>query len=244
MSWLRLDDGFADHPKLLELTRADRWRWIELLTLTARYRTNGHITSGMLRSADIPPRLQTRLLELALLEQTPYGQLQIHDWHHYNPPPDPTGAARQARWRARHTTRHPVDNPGDKSSQSVENLLGKTKIRSEANPPHKTKHAQTPHTTTPKPPSIPAPRNALRNEKRNAPRNAKVTDPVPVLLKTTTAKAELPVLKQAQQPVENHPDTPVDASSGGGPLSADVAGELERLRLLAGEPVGWSEEVA
>lgn len=104
MSWLRLDDGFADHPKVLELARADRWRWVELLTLVARYRTAGHVRPGMLRGADIGPKLTAKLVELHLLdahELDGHQDYSVHDWADYNPPADPTGRDRQARHRAR-----------------------------------------------------------------------------------------------------------------------------------------------
>lgn len=102
MPWLRLDDLTADHPKVLELAhRGDRWRWIELLLLCARYRTGGHVTAGMLRSCDIGPKLRDQLVKLHLLD-VDGDEWNAHDWHIYNPPADPTGRERQARWRANH----------------------------------------------------------------------------------------------------------------------------------------------
>lgn len=102
MSWLRLDDSTRSHPKVLELTRADRWRWVDLLLQVAhRHYDTGHATPGMLRAADISRRLRAQLLDVGLLDEQPDGTLTIHDWHTYNPKRDPTGRDRQARYRAR-----------------------------------------------------------------------------------------------------------------------------------------------
>ena len=49
MSWLRLDDGFARHPKVLELSEAQRWRWVVLLSDCARHERGGKVSSAMLR---------------------------------------------------------------------------------------------------------------------------------------------------------------------------------------------------
>ena len=85
MSWLRLDDGFSDHPKLLELSSADRWTWIEVLCYCARYRTGGHLPARI--RSKIPratPAFIVRALELGLLDEDEDGALEVHDWKVYN----------------------------------------------------------------------------------------------------------------------------------------------------------------
>ncbi len=103
MSWLRLDDQYADHPKLLELAERDRWRWTTLLVHVARYRLNGHVTDSALRACRITPKLRAQLLDVGLLDTDAHGALTVHDWNDYNVSKrDSTNRDRQRRWRERH----------------------------------------------------------------------------------------------------------------------------------------------
>lgn len=95
MSWLRLDDGFAQHPKIVQLSARDRWTWLELLCYCARYRTDGQIPDAIaevVRGAT--PAFIARALELRLLDSVPVPEpvpgtsgkaLRVHDWDEYNP---------------------------------------------------------------------------------------------------------------------------------------------------------------
>ena len=47
MSWLKLDDGFARHPKVTALTYKDRWTWMAVLCYCARYRTDGYLPANI-----------------------------------------------------------------------------------------------------------------------------------------------------------------------------------------------------
>lgn len=88
MSWLRLDDGFAQHPKIVALTPRDRWTWLELLCYCARYRTDGRVPAGI---ADVVRGATTGFLQrcgqLRLLDADPAseGGFLVHDWLDYNP---------------------------------------------------------------------------------------------------------------------------------------------------------------
>lgn len=105
MSWLRLDDGYDTHPKLLELTEQQRWRWTCVLLHCARHRTEGHVKTSVLRQLGLGRALPT-LLRVGLLEENgPAGYL-VHDWSAFNPK-DPTKAERQARWRHRQASTEP-----------------------------------------------------------------------------------------------------------------------------------------
>jgi hypothetical protein len=101
MAWLRVDDGFTEHPKLIALggTR-DRWTWLELLVYCARRKTRGRVPE---RIGDVlqrvTPSFLSRCESVGLLDQNGTGYV-VHDWATYNPE-DPTKAERQARWRAK-----------------------------------------------------------------------------------------------------------------------------------------------
>lgn len=99
MSWLRIDDGFDTHPKLLELTEQQRWRWTRVLIHCARHRTQGHVKTSVLRDLGLGRAIE-KLLSIDLLEQNGESGYLVHDWHDYAPK-DPTKAERQARWRAK-----------------------------------------------------------------------------------------------------------------------------------------------
>jgi hypothetical protein len=102
MSWLRLDDGFSDHPKLLELSPADRWTWIEVLCYCARYRTGGHVPRRLSsKISRATPAFVDRCFKLELLDEDPDGELHVHDWKDYNGPLEAaTLAKKRNRMRA------------------------------------------------------------------------------------------------------------------------------------------------
>jgi hypothetical protein len=104
MSWLRIDDGFIDHPKLLSLgPPADRWTFLELLTYCARHHTEGYFpTTIRSQNARVTRSFIAKCIDVGLIDKTPSGELRIHDWERYNPSKDATGAARQQRWRNAH----------------------------------------------------------------------------------------------------------------------------------------------
>jgi predicted DNA-binding transcriptional regulator AlpA len=85
MTWLRLDDGFAEHPKVLALGNAQaRWAWVEVLTYCARRKTGGRIPSGIedvLKRAT--PAFLKRCEQVGLVENNGNG-LVVHDWDVYN----------------------------------------------------------------------------------------------------------------------------------------------------------------
>lgn len=97
MTWLKLDDVYDSHPKLLELSEVQRWRWTRALLYCARHKTAGRISRSVLRElgCNVP-----RLLELELLDDVD-GALEVHDFETWNPPRDPTATERQRRHRAK-----------------------------------------------------------------------------------------------------------------------------------------------
>ena len=100
MAWLRLDDRFTKHPKVLKLKRVDRWTWLEILEYCAAYRTGGHVPDAI---ADVLPHATPALIKqciaAGLLDAEEHGW-NVHDWDVYNPK-DPAHAERQRRYRQR-----------------------------------------------------------------------------------------------------------------------------------------------
>lgn len=85
MSWLKLDDGFDTHPKILGLkTDARRWTWQRILIYTCRYR------SAVVPETigDVIPKANKKYLEdcveLGLIDVEKDGTMKVHDWRIYN----------------------------------------------------------------------------------------------------------------------------------------------------------------
>lgn len=83
MSWLRIDDGYDTHPKLLELTELQRWRWTRVLLHCARHRTEGHVKPSVLREIGLG-RAIGQLVTLGLLHENGDTGYLVHDWLIYN----------------------------------------------------------------------------------------------------------------------------------------------------------------
>lgn len=101
MSWLRIDDGFAEHYKIAELSDREFRTWMRTLCYAARNNgREGRLTAAMRREiVGLSPQLVKNLVDLGLLDDLGGGVVQVHDWRAYNPK-DPTAAERQARSRA------------------------------------------------------------------------------------------------------------------------------------------------
>jgi hypothetical protein len=106
VSWLRIDDGFAQNPKLEGWTAAQKWALIELFCYCARHKTDGYVPADL---SLLPRAVTTGLLGLAessgIIDRDAHGHLVIHDWSVYNPP-DPTAADRMKRMRERNANRN------------------------------------------------------------------------------------------------------------------------------------------
>lgn len=84
MSWLRIDDSFDTHPKILGLkTDVRRWTWLRVLIYTCRHESPA-VPDGI---RDVIPKATLAFLrdcsELGLLEGAPGGYV-VHDWLIYN----------------------------------------------------------------------------------------------------------------------------------------------------------------
>lgn len=84
MSWVRLDDGVYDHPKLLALPRGTRWVWVAGLAYSSRYRQDGLLPAGALRHLEGTVRDAGALVAAGLW--LPEGRgWRIHDYSDYQP---------------------------------------------------------------------------------------------------------------------------------------------------------------
>lgn len=88
MGWLRIDDGFASHPKIGQLTDRELRAWVRLLCYASRYRTDGYLSEAILNENRVKNRLKTKLISLRLLDELDDENgkktVRIHDWSVYN----------------------------------------------------------------------------------------------------------------------------------------------------------------
>lgn len=87
MGWIRLDQGFPEHPKVLAAGEDAAWLFVCMIAYSNRFETDGFVTERALRSISKrrnPVSLCTILASVGLLEIVSGGYL-IHDYLDYQP---------------------------------------------------------------------------------------------------------------------------------------------------------------
>lgn len=130
MLWYRLDVGTVTHPKLLELTPDQRWRWLTLLDHCAAHHTDGTITTIALKRLGITPRLRARLLELTLLEPAGHDLYRLHDWELHNGRNEAARDAARERKRAERERKRKQFEP-DRNEKEHKTATRDTSIHAE-----------------------------------------------------------------------------------------------------------------
>lgn len=99
MAWLRLDDGFATHPKIAALTDRELRVWLRVLCYCSRQRDPTIDAITRQEVVGLTSAAVNRFAGLELLDVSGQDH-EVHDWEKYQPK-DLTGSERQARWRSR-----------------------------------------------------------------------------------------------------------------------------------------------
>lgn len=84
MSWLRIDDTFASHPKLAQLSDRERWVWMRTLCYCARYATDTGKINAPSEIIGLTTPLLAKLERIGLVDRNGDGIPEIHDWKEYN----------------------------------------------------------------------------------------------------------------------------------------------------------------
>lgn len=109
MAWVKLDDGFPDHPKVAQAGDLAAWLYVCGLTYSNRLLTDGFIPESVvprLTGLKGPVSLAKRLVNAGLWERAE-GGYRIHDYLEYQPSADKAAqereanAARVAAWKRR-----------------------------------------------------------------------------------------------------------------------------------------------
>jgi hypothetical protein len=105
MSWARLDDNIAHHPKILRAGPEAAFFWVLCLTYSQRFLTDGHVPDAALGAVGSWPaararQLAAKLVQVRLLERCSDGYV-VHDYLQYNKPAAVARAERDATSRVR-----------------------------------------------------------------------------------------------------------------------------------------------
>jgi hypothetical protein len=98
MAWVKLDDQFPDHPKVIEAGPEAAWLYVAALCYSSAKLTDGAIPTalvGRLTAHRGGERLAERLVAVGLWERAPSGY-QVHDYGDYQPSAAATRAKREA----------------------------------------------------------------------------------------------------------------------------------------------------
>jgi len=120
MPWVKLDDKFAEHPKIVEAGPVAGFLYVAGLCYANRHLTNGfvpaaHVTALLPRHGTNPAQLSKRLCAVGLWSETTKKETRgflIHDYLQFQPSrasvlkARKTNAKRQAAWRERHIARN------------------------------------------------------------------------------------------------------------------------------------------
>jgi|JI9StandDraft_1071089.scaffolds.fasta_scaffold44891_3 hypothetical protein len=90
MTWVKLDDGFADHPKVIDAGPLASWLFVCGLAYCSRQLTDGFIPTGQVRRlADVerPDELVNTLIRVGMWQKVD-GGYQVHDYLDYQPSAD------------------------------------------------------------------------------------------------------------------------------------------------------------
>jgi hypothetical protein len=135
VTWFRIDDGFYDHPKLLELEDGKLFApAVALWTLAgcwcSRQLTDGHVPTRQVRKLGFAPKHAAALVSAGLWVESD-GGWQFHDWTAHQPTREDVESKREAdrirkaeaRARGAESRRRPQsvrpDNPPDSATPSV-----------------------------------------------------------------------------------------------------------------------------
>lgn len=80
MGWVKIDDGFTMHPKVIGLSLEAKWAYLEALCYAAKYETDGLVPAAV--AANGPVRAE--LVAAGLWENGP-ASVSVHDYLLYNP---------------------------------------------------------------------------------------------------------------------------------------------------------------
>lgn len=95
MTWVWIDDHFADHPKIKSLSDGAYRAFVDGLCYCARYLTDGEIPNAVVRS--LAPRKAVAELERCGLWNANGASVHVHDYLEYQESREEVGERRAKR---------------------------------------------------------------------------------------------------------------------------------------------------
>lgn len=83
MTWFKVDDTLAFHPKAIAAGNAALGLWVRAGTWCSQQLTDGYLPTEMARQMGTRAQA-TKLVEVGLWKEAP-GGYQFHDWTDWNP---------------------------------------------------------------------------------------------------------------------------------------------------------------
>ena len=104
MGWVKLDDGFPDHPKVVGLTDEALREYVRSLCYAARYETDGIVPDQVAANGSV----REELLAAGLWESGTASTIGIHDFLVYNP----SRSEKERKRKVSRTNRAPREGAG------------------------------------------------------------------------------------------------------------------------------------
>ena len=82
MTWVKLDDGFYDHPKVEDLSLEAVGLWTLCASYCGKHLSDGFVGSARVRKLGGTDATVAELIESGLWDEAP-GGIQFHDWAEY-----------------------------------------------------------------------------------------------------------------------------------------------------------------
>jgi DnaD/phage-associated family protein len=130
MSWIKLDDQWLDHPKIVAAGRDARDMWLASITYCAKHLTDGFFHPNLLPALAVMAGVDVAncqnfarvLLDVGLWDRTEAGYC-VHDYLDYNPSKEQADATKLARSEAgkRGADAKHGKNPGKSLANSWQN---------------------------------------------------------------------------------------------------------------------------
>lgn len=109
--WVKLDDGFAQHPKILGISDGALRSLIASMCHCARYLTDGHVSDAVVRTI-ASTKIRRELVSAGLWDEAA-GGIGVHDFGDWNPSREQVDAKRASDRERQRRHRENVDHDPD-----------------------------------------------------------------------------------------------------------------------------------
>ena len=147
MVWVKLDDAYDEHPKIIGLSDKAFRAHVSAMCYCGR-----NLTDGLVPKAKIPRRVAAELEEAGLIHCENKGY-RLHDWLEHNPSADEVEEKRRVRAESGRKGGKATQAKRQANAQANASASAQAKSKEPSTPnPNPNPHASTKHEEPPKPP--------------------------------------------------------------------------------------------